>query len=174
MKLCQLAENNALKIVSTAFQHKNIHKGTWKAPGGEVTNQIDHVLINRRRRSNILDVRIYRGANGDSDHYLVRVKIRRKISSSVIIREVKRDKWNAEELGKREVIEEYQEEIRTQLMRTCNNESVEEEWRSIKDVITEASGQIIGKKQYRYNEEWFDQKCIEAINEKNEARRKMI
>lgn len=40
MRLCQFAESCALKIVRTAFQHKIIHKGTWKrVPGGDLTNQ---------------------------------------------------------------------------------------------------------------------------------------
>jgi hypothetical protein len=38
-------------------------------------NQIDHVLIDKRRHSNILDVRYFRGADCDTDHYLVVAKI---------------------------------------------------------------------------------------------------
>lgn len=73
LKLYQLPENSSLKIVNTAFQHKNIHKETWNMPGDETTNQIDHVLVNKRRRSSVLDVRTCRSVNCDSDHYLIRV-----------------------------------------------------------------------------------------------------
>ncbi|GFX11460.1 uncharacterized protein TNCV_1821431 [Trichonephila clavipes] len=43
-------------------------------PDGQTHNQIDHVLIDRRHRNNIMDVRSYRGANVDTDHILLRSK----------------------------------------------------------------------------------------------------
>lgn len=160
MKLCQLAENNALKIVSTAYQHKDIHKDTWKTPGGEITNQIDHVLVNARRRSSVLDIRSYRGANCDSDHYLVRIKVRQKISSSENAKGSKRQKWNTQKLREEEeTMEEYQEKISDQLKEANNSENIQDKWENIKSAILVASSQIIGKKQYRRNESWFDQEC---------------
>jgi hypothetical protein len=39
-------------------------------------------LIDERRHSNILDVRSFRGADCDTDHYLVVAKLREKISVS--------------------------------------------------------------------------------------------
>jgi len=41
-------------------------------------NQIDHILIDRRRQSSILDVRRFRGADFVTDHYLVVVKVRER------------------------------------------------------------------------------------------------
>ena len=46
-KLVQLAIVHNLEISSTKFQHRRIHKGTWKAPGQEICNQIDHILIDK-------------------------------------------------------------------------------------------------------------------------------
>jgi hypothetical protein len=39
-------------------------------------------LINKRRHSNILHVRLFRGADCDTDHYLVVVELRERISVS--------------------------------------------------------------------------------------------
>jgi len=39
-------------------------------------NQIDHILSDRRWHSSVLDVRSFRGADIDTDHYLVVAKVR--------------------------------------------------------------------------------------------------
>jgi len=75
-KLEQLAIAHNLEISSTKFQHRRIHKGTWKAPGQEICNHIDHILINNRRASMITVVHTLRGPSCDSDHCLVRIQIR--------------------------------------------------------------------------------------------------
>jgi hypothetical protein len=36
---------------------RNVHKFTWTSPDGNTHNQIDHILIDRRRHSSVLDVR---------------------------------------------------------------------------------------------------------------------
>jgi hypothetical protein len=60
---------NNFVIKNACFNHKRIHKGTWKIPGNEQTNQIYHVLVSRRHGSSILDVKTARGPNCDFDHY---------------------------------------------------------------------------------------------------------
>jgi hypothetical protein len=41
---------------------------------------IDHILVDRWRHSNILDVRSYREADCDTEHYLVVSKVREQLS----------------------------------------------------------------------------------------------
>ena len=49
---------------------------TWTPPDGKSHHQFDHILIDRRRQSSVLDVCSFRGADCDSDHYLVVENIR--------------------------------------------------------------------------------------------------
>jgi hypothetical protein len=86
-------------ISSTCFSHKEIHKRTWVSPDGIVFNQIDHILIDRRFASSILDMRSYRGANCDSYHYLVKIRFRCRINISRPIKGQVQPKINIENLN---------------------------------------------------------------------------
>ena len=48
--LLEFAIGNNLTVMSTQFQHRRIHKGTWLAPDHMTLNQIDHVLINSKKK----------------------------------------------------------------------------------------------------------------------------
>ena len=54
----------------------------WTSPDGKTHNQIDHTLIDIRRHSSIQDVRSFRGADCDTDHYLVVAKVRERLAVS--------------------------------------------------------------------------------------------
>jgi len=49
-----------LVVKSTMFPHRNIHKYTWTSTDGKTDNQIDHILIDRRWHSSVLDVQSFR------------------------------------------------------------------------------------------------------------------
>ncbi|KAL4082886.1 hypothetical protein QTP88_029540 [Uroleucon formosanum] len=51
------ATSRNMTISSTFFPHKDIHKYTWKSPDGNTFSQIDHMAINKRFKSSILDIR---------------------------------------------------------------------------------------------------------------------
>ena len=78
-RLIGLCEQNDLIIGGTIFPHKNIHKITWISPDGNTKEQLDHILINRKWKGSLQDVRIYRGADIFSDHGLLICKIKLKL-----------------------------------------------------------------------------------------------
>jgi hypothetical protein len=54
--IVNFATSKNLVVKSTMFPHRNIQKYTWTTPDGKAYNQINHILIDRRRHSSILDV----------------------------------------------------------------------------------------------------------------------
>jgi endonuclease/exonuclease/phosphatase family metal-dependent hydrolase len=82
VRVVNFATSKNLIVKSTTFPHRDIYKHTWTSPDGVTRSQIDLVLIDKRRHSNVLDVRSFRGADCDTDHYLVVAKLRERISVS--------------------------------------------------------------------------------------------
>jgi hypothetical protein len=79
VRVVNFATSKNLLVKSTMFPHHCIHKYTWTSPDGKTHNQIGLILLDRRRHSSIFDVRSFRGAAYDSDHYLVVSKVRERL-----------------------------------------------------------------------------------------------
>ncbi|PNF31855.1 hypothetical protein B7P43_G08920 [Cryptotermes secundus] len=168
IKLIDFAESKNLIISSTYFPHKNIHKRTWAAPDGVTFNQIDHVLIEKRFATNILDVRTLRGANCDSDHYLVQVKYRCKISCQRSKQYEKCKKFNIDKITESDKREAFQNKIKEINDNRANKEvTVEGIWVDFKTAIITEAERTLGYQEKQDNREWFDEECRESINLKN-------
>ena len=71
VRIVNFSTSKCLVIKNAMFPHRNIRKYTWTSPDGKTRKQINHILTYRRWHSSILDVRSFRGAYCDTDHYLV-------------------------------------------------------------------------------------------------------
>jgi hypothetical protein len=83
VRIVNLATSIKLVVQSTMFLHRNFHKYTWKSHHGKTHNQIDHVLIDRRWHSSILDVRSFRVDDCDTDHHLAFAKVTERLAVSI-------------------------------------------------------------------------------------------
>ena len=70
-RLASFAAEHSLVIGGTLFKHRRIQLQTWISPGGNNRNQIDHVLVSKKHRRSLYDVKVMRGAECGSDHLLV-------------------------------------------------------------------------------------------------------
>jgi endonuclease/exonuclease/phosphatase family metal-dependent hydrolase len=75
-RIVNFTTSKHLVVMNTMFPHRNTHYNTWTSPDGKTHRQIDHVFIDERWRSSIQDVRSFRGADCDTDHYLVVAEVR--------------------------------------------------------------------------------------------------
>ncbi|PNF26840.1 hypothetical protein B7P43_G17388 [Cryptotermes secundus] len=107
-KLCHIKN---ITVKSRMFPHRNIHKFTWTSPDGKIHNQIDHILIDRRRHSSILDVRSFRAADCDTDHCLVVAKVRERLAASKqTTHRVHMERFSLKKLNEAEGKEQYRVE----------------------------------------------------------------
>ena len=136
------------------FPHRNIHKCTWTSPDGQTRNQIDHILIDRRWHSSIIEVRSFRGADCDTDCYLVVAKER----ESLAVRKQAAQKsdggrFNLMKLNDLEVRKQYQIEITNRfaaLEDVSEDEDINRGWESIKENIKTSAIESLGRTVTRY------------------------
>jgi hypothetical protein len=81
-RLVDFAAAKNIVVSSTCLPHKENHKLTWRSPDGKTSNQIENILIDKRKASSMLHVKSCRGASSDSDHCMVRGRYRCKIANS--------------------------------------------------------------------------------------------
>ena len=112
VRTVNFATSKNLVVKSMMFPHTDIHKHTWTSPDGKTHNQINHILIDRRRQSSILDVHSFRGADCDTDHYLVVAKVRERLAvSKQAAQMLDGERLNLWKLKDLEVKKQYQIEI---------------------------------------------------------------
>jgi hypothetical protein len=62
-------------------------------------NQIDHILIDRRRYSSVLEVRSFRGVDCDTDRYLMVAKVRERLAvGKQTMQELDMERFNLKKL----------------------------------------------------------------------------
>jgi len=108
VRLVNFVTSQNLVVKSTMFPHRNIHKYTWTSPDGKIHNQIDHVLIDRRWHSSVLDVRSFSGPDCDTDHHLVIAEVREGLAvGKQAAQRFDRQRFNLRKLNEPEVRERY-------------------------------------------------------------------
>ena len=179
-RLVDFAAENNMVVSSTCFPHKEIYKQTWRSPDGKTNNQIDHILIDKRKASSMLDVKSCRGANSDSDHCLVRGKYRCKIAYNKHEPNRKTRRFHKDALREVSMVRRFQQQLEEEFGKlgteqvTEGESHIEEDWKELKEVIKEAGEQIIRYKPRPDRRGWFDDECFRALEVKSAAYKKWI
>lgn len=111
-------------------------------------NQIDHIMISKKHRNAISNLRSYRCADADTDHYLliaqfkIRLSLRWKRSSKN-----NNSRLNVERLRDQEIARHYEKLIWNELKNNKVQNTVEDidnQWSRIKQIIIDSA---IGKQK---------------------------
>ncbi len=167
-----------LSVMGTWFAHKDIHKMTWLHPNGTSSAQIDHVLVRQHLRQDILDVRVYRGADistqAPSGHRLVLVKFRRHFSCQSSSRPIQR--LALDKLRDASVVESMQERIMAsyEIANSHPVLSVSDEWSSFSTSIITAAESILGRTRSRRSSKWISDATLVLVDQKRAARQVLL
>ena len=74
-RLLTLCAQSKIFITSAAFQVKDIHKGTAMHPCLKHCHMINYCITRQRDRQDVTITRAMRGADCDTDHYLLRSRL---------------------------------------------------------------------------------------------------
>jgi hypothetical protein len=169
--LVDFATGRQMAIKSTYFMHKRIHLQTWHSPDGHTFNQIDHCLIDGRHFSDVIDVMARKGANINSDHMLVVIKLKVRICRASNTKPQQLRRFAVDKLQDRDVASWYYDELESELQGVeAQPLSLDEKCKKLKEVVTNT----IGYTRKQAKKEWFDEKCTQVNEEKNAARERSI
>ncbi|PNF34643.1 hypothetical protein B7P43_G05860 [Cryptotermes secundus] len=174
VRAVNFATSKYLTVKSTMFPHLNIHNFTWASPDGKIHNQIDNILIDRRRHSSILDVRSFRAADCDTDHYLVVAKVtERLVVSKQTTHRVHMERFNLKKLNEVDVKERYCVEISNRFAALENLDTevdVNEAWESIRENIKMSAKESLGYYELKKHKSRFDEGCTKLLDQRKQAK----
>jgi hypothetical protein len=88
--------------------------------------------VSKRWATDIENVQTYRGANSDSDQFLVGARLKQRIALITRNRTEIRKRWNVDKFDETDVECYYQQEVKWKLQERPPSNDIEEEWTCIK------------------------------------------
>nr|XP_043068191.1 uncharacterized protein LOC122321607 [Drosophila bipectinata] len=170
LRLIGFAAAHNMVVRSTGFHHLDIHKASWLSPDRLTRNQIDHVVIDARHASNILDVRSCRGPNIDSDHYLVAAKIRTRLCVAKIARRSALRRLDIGKLQSQQAKNAFSTHVSGLLSRAPSiPEDISDMWALISHSLRASAEEVLGFQRPLSRNPWYDQECHDATAAKDAA-----
>lgn len=144
------------------------------SPGRTTKNQIDHVMIDSRRKHCITDVKICRSICGISAHFLVQIQIHLKLSVKWRGKNRVTQKFNIEKIKDNTNLQNYIETI-DKNQKNNNNTELDLLQENLEKVIKQAAKDVLGFEERRKPKKWFNDRCRRALlKERDPARLELI
>ena len=186
--LINFAEENDLFLTNTKFQHRMAHHTTWTAPFRKVTlkngeerrnpyrNQIDYILVNNKYLRFVTESRSHGGISTDTDHKLVRMKIKLELSKIANNTLTKTEKIKTEDFAYQQKCTEYKSHLE-ELEKDSNIEflpSNEGKWNKIVDICQQSGVSTLGIKEKNKTKNQKQGNDIKELSEKRKHLREKI
>src|SRR3989441_4222356 len=169
-RVVNFCKRHKLFATNTWFQQRKSAQHTWISPDKVTKNQIDFVLVDKRFRNGIQNSKSMPGADCDSDHNPVVVKM--KIRLQRVKKARKTVKWNVNNLKKSEVRNAYRMRLDQQLQEEKIDEcmEVDEIWKRLKDGISTVAEEICGKEMQPKKQNWMNSEILHKMEERRKCK----
>ena len=166
VKLAAFCISNDLTIGNTIFPHHPRRLYTWRSPGERTRNQIDYIMVKRRWRTSLLNVKTRPDADCGSDHQLLLATTKIKLQTTT-----KRE--NATRYDIQNIPEAFTVEIRnrfTPLLQYAEEECTPEElWTKTTSTMSEIVKKYIPKRK-RQKKAWLKNTTMDIAEERRTAK----
>ncbi len=175
-RLLEFCINNELVVMGTHFQHKDIHKLTWKSPDGRTRNMIDHTLVKRKWIKSVRDTRVFRDADVGSDHNLVICTVKLCLKAAKKQEKALRKVYNTDKLKDRQTRQEFSIKLknRFRILEDLEEEEneVEATWNRIKLNYNRTAEEVLGYRK-KDRKEWISDQTWEKIECRKKIKAKL-
>ena len=177
----EVCAETGLFLANIFFQHKMIHRYTWRR--AEQKGLIDYMAVDKRLRRDVTDVKVVRGMFDCSDHFAVLMKI--KVRDSWIFGKVEkgvRRRLRTEKFREEGIREEYRNEVaealESQWETLYGDKNVEEVFETMKTAVVGVTERVVGTRVVKTGKKkgnaWWTEEVRKVIEEKREAYKKML
>ncbi|CAF3704228.1 unnamed protein product [Rotaria sp. Silwood1] len=172
-RLIDFCTVNNLVISNTFFEHKSIHKMTWMHPRNKKWHMIDYIIVNKKFRSSIEDVRVQRAAAAavGTDHHLIRAKLRFHLKSRKKLNQRRPSRLDRKKMQDIHRVEHFQQELERRPTTTSSNTmSINDKYSEFVEYVKKVSVDIFQQHGNGIQrKEWLTDEIIEAVEKKANA-----
>ncbi|XP_012941986.1 craniofacial development protein 2, partial [Aplysia californica] len=138
-KLIEWAILNDMIIGNTWYEQPPRRLWTWKSPGDSARNQIDYIMIKKRYKNGMLNVKTRPGADCYSDHVPVVGKFRIRLKKTHMSKK-KNMKLNMALLqSNKEIQDKFRKTVQNKFCPLEEIQDIEQQWEQLKTTINEAA-----------------------------------
>lgn len=177
LRLLTLCSEFNLCITNTVFQQKNLYKGTWRHPRSKTWHILDYVIVRKTDLAEVLQTRVFRGAECWTDHRLVKSKLRMSLRRPQR-RTPGTKRLNIKALSDLEVKESFQESIQSTILDLPlpQEETLDQTWGDFVARVSDVASSLLGTAP-RKSHDWFDEssgEIHELLKKKNESHQRYL
>lgn len=183
-RLIDFCLQNELIITNTFYQHKSIHMYTREMKSRNERSVIDYLLTKRTFRKEVMDVRVQRGAEIGSDHYLVKAKLRIRDRThetpNQIQHKVSNEVIKAYKLRDPLIAKDYKDTTEGKIANIkveWRDWSLEKMWQAFREICLTSASETCGKmiiNRNRKQTRWWNEEIRNEVRQKKQKWQKYL
>ncbi|GFX24993.1 uncharacterized protein TNCV_1279291 [Trichonephila clavipes] len=117
-----------------------------------------------------MDVRSYRVANVDTDHILVRSKVRFRLCKN-FFRKIEDSNYEPDtsKLMEKNILKECKLKLSAGIISELDSSGNDFNWKSVKEIILKSANETVPGLERRARNKWYDEDCRKVTEMKNKA-----